>query len=406
MIITADRIVPITRATIRDGYVRFKNGRIQAIGRQSELGPDVSEPITRLDGCVLLPGLINPHTHLELTRYAGRIPSGPFWSWIRGLVELRTMPGAVDTERAAVVDGAWQSLRAGVTCVGDISRQNIAWSALKPLPIRKVCYVELLTLADSPPRSVDELQAALAAVQPDERLTVGVSPHAPYSVPGPQIIDALRMAGSGGLPWCTHWAETREEMDFFTRGATALPEFLAAAIAGCKIDPQRPAFDYLRACLRESGGGARSAGLIAHGNYAAGEDFAVLAELGVTVAYCPRAHAFFGHTAYPLGEYRRHGVPVTLGTDSAASNVNLNLLEELRHVRQNIPDPPSPIDLLRMVTVDAAAALGVADRVGSLAPGRCADLAAFPLSPDADLADLIDQAPLAQAVWVGGDRVI
>jgi hypothetical protein len=116
--------------------------------------------LTDLGQVVLTPGLVNPHTHLELGCYAGRLKPGPFWPWLKQLVELRRAPGQQERERQAAGQGAWASLRAGVTCVGDISRLNVAWHALKEVPIRKVCFVELLTLADGPPRNPQELAAA------------------------------------------------------------------------------------------------------------------------------------------------------------------------------------------------------------------------------------------------------
>ncbi|MFH1746815.1 MAG: amidohydrolase family protein, partial [Planctomycetota bacterium] len=211
MILKAAWIAPVVTPPIRAGWVAIMEGRIVALG--TGLPPaEKFGPVTDLGETILTPGLVNPHTHLELTTYAGQLPPDDFWIWIARLVRLRAAPGRVARERKGVRDGARQTLQAGVTCVGDISRENVAWQELKPLPIRKVCFVELLSLADLPPRNPHELREGVTAIQEDELLTAGITPHAPYTVPADQLRAAIQIAHELNRPWCTHWAETREEI--------------------------------------------------------------------------------------------------------------------------------------------------------------------------------------------------
>ncbi|MEW6251769.1 MAG: amidohydrolase family protein [Planctomycetota bacterium] len=456
MILRAAWVAPVGGPVIRDGEVEIAAGRIVAVGPvartlragqaalqhdhpqaapqhdPSQAAPQhdssqaarqhdspQSEPpapagghdVLELGNVVLTPGLVNAHTHLELTCYAGLLRPAPFWEWIPELARLRAAAGQVERERAGVAEGAWQSLRAGVTCVGDISRRNLHWPVLKTLPLRKVCFVELLSLADHPPRNPEELRAAVAQVEEDDFLTVGIAPHAPYSVPGEQIRAAVRLAGELGRPWCTHWAETREERGFLLGDGAALPAFLCALLEQCGVRPPGcSAIPYLEECC--AGG---PPGLLAHVNYVEGDDAARLAAAGHTVVYCPRAHHFFGHPPHPYRALLASGVRVVLGTDSLASNESLSLLAEARHLRRQTPDAPPPDVLLRMMTLEPARALGLGERIGSLEPGKAADLAAFPWRRVADgateaagdpIAQLIDDAPAPVGVWVSGARVL
>lgn len=403
MILKAAWIVPVTTPPVRHGYIELEGDRIVALGPsdQRSLPPPT---VTDLGDVVLVPGLVNPHTHLELGCYAGQLDPAPLWPWLERLVQLRREPVRVQRERQAAGDGARQSLQAGVTCIGDISRENVAWQPLKQIPIRKVCFVELLTLADQPPRDPDELRSAVAAVEQDPLLTVGVSPHAPYSVPAPYIQAALSLACELGRPWCTHWAESSEEVAFLRDGPKVLPFFLRVLLWRHGVtSPRALPMEYLARCCEGIKPGA-----LAHVNYIDDRELEPLAAAGHTVVYCPRAHHFFGHPPHPLPRLRRAGVPVALGTDSLASNESLSMLDEAHHVHIRVPDPPSPQELLRMVTLEGARGLGLADQIGSLEVGKQADLAAFPCAPEErdPVTALIARPAPPSAVWVAGRRVI
>lgn len=403
MILRAAWVVPISGPPIRDGAVRVAGEHIAAVGPVCKV-VGAGEACTDLGDVALTPGLVNPHTHLELTCYRGRMRPAPLWAWFPKLMRLRRAPGQIEREQRGVAEGARESLRAGVTCIGDISRRCLNWQVLRAIPIRKVCFVELLALADDPPRNLDELRAALDEVAEDGLLTAGLSPHAPYTVPPEQIRGAIRLAHERKRPWCTHWAETREERAFLLGEAGALPAYMRDLLAQCNLrSPGLSAIDLLDHCAHGA-----APGILAHFNYAQHGDAERLAAAGHTVVYCPRAHRFFGHPPHPYRALLSAGVNVAIGTDSAASNENLALLEELRFLRQSTADPPAAARLLEMVTLRAARALGLGDRVGALQPGHDADLAAFPCcaSTDDPAATIIDNAAPPAAVWVAGRRVV
>lgn len=401
MILRANWVIRVSAPPIRDGFVEIDGARIKRVGAASELRP--REGVVDLGDVVLTPGLVNPHTHLELTCYAGMAPPSPFWPWIQQMIQLRAAPGQREREHDAVIDGAWRSLRAGVTCVGDISRLNLAWRALKPLPIRKVCFAELLSLADDPPRNPEELRAVVAEMIEDELLTIGVTPHAPYTVPVEQFRAAIALAEELQRPWTTHLAETREEIAFLSGEKGALGPMIEALLDQCGVSAPRMTPTEL---LAASCAGPRP-GAIAHGNYLTDAEFDYLAEAGHTIVYCPRAHRFFGHTPHPFARMRAAGVRVAIGADSLASNYSLSMLDELQFMRRELTNAPSPAELLQMATLDAARALGSDGEIGSLDPGKQADLAAFPCTPNANnpLEDLIKNAPPPVGVWVAGRKI-
>jgi cytosine/adenosine deaminase-related metal-dependent hydrolase len=405
MILRADWIAPVSEPPLRDAYIAFDEDRIAAIGPASTL-PDSAE-VLELGAVILTPGLINAHTHLELTCHSGRLPRGPLWPWITALIVARREAGEAgrSLEQDGIVDGAWESLRCGVTCVGDITRTGQSWRILKPHPIRKVCFVELISIAADPPRTLAELGQVLDDIDTDDRLIAGVSPHAPYTVTAEDLRATYELAGEAGYPWTMHCAETLEEIAFLSGTAETLP---APIQAGQRTHGLLPHSSGLRGFLEDTLDSARG-GLLAHANYATADDAVWMAQHNFSVAYCPRAHAYFGHAQHPYRQLMAAGSPVVLATDSRASNENLSLLEECQHVQQHDPDAPSADVLLEMVTIRPAESLGLSDRLGSLEVGKQADLAAFAFDPneidESPLDRLIRTAPAASAVWIAGRQV-
>lgn len=408
MILTAAWVDPIFGPPLRNAFVQMDGPQIVRIGLQAELPPDFfqHEQVEALGNVLLLPGLINPHVHLELSCYRGAIPPQPLWSWLVELVRRRREPGAAEREAAGMRAGAWESLRAGVTCVGDISRTGESWRGLRDMPIRKVCFVELLSLAAEPPRNLCELRSALRAIRENPLLTAGVSAHAPYTVHADDVRAAVRCAAEEKRPWCVHWLETADERAWIEGAAEAIPLPMrrfqeSAGLKSPHVTPTK----YLEAAVTGA-----PAGALAHGNFLSEEDLPLLVRRRDVVVYCPRTHAYFGHPPHPLPKLLAAGVRVALGTDSLASNETLSVLDEARFVWQRFRGLCTARALLRMITIEAAAALGMESRIGSLEPGKLADLAAFPLGEESldeePHAHLIAHAPKPAAVWIHGSKLL
>ena len=401
MILTARWLAPLDRPLIEDGGICVEQGRIVQIGARRDLP---AGPTEDLGDVVLLPGLINAHAHLELTGYAGQLEPASLWMWLRRLVKLRRAADPRD-ERAAAARGAAESLRAGVTCVVDISRRGDTWPALADVPIRKICCAELISVANEPPRTPTELENAVADVACDDLLAAGVSPHAPYTVAAEDFEGTVALARRRGLPITTHWAETREERRWLSRGGGVLGAMIWA-FGGSEVirSPKCAPIEYAERL------GLLSAGaVLAHVNYIDDEELGRLARSAASVVYCPRSHRFFGHRDHRWADMLAAGVNVCIGTDSAASlpaGATLSVLDELRVLRQDRPDVPAET-LTGMATTRAARALGLDGQLGTLTPGKRADIVAVPLTGQGiedPLEDVLTGQAVPAGVWIDGLR--
>lgn len=396
----AKYVVPVEGPAIENGFVEVVDGRVAGLGQWDGAS---RRDVIDLGDSVLLPGFVNAHTHLELTCYAGQIPSAGLWTWIRKLIELRSQPGQLEREREAVRLGAELSLKAGVTTVGDISRMHLAWPVLKASPLRKVCFAELLCFAGEPARTMDELDAKVRETQADERLVVGISPHAPYSVTGEQIRGCVEMARQRHLPLTMHVAETPEERHLIEKGGGKLYYVFwwAGFLKKCP-PPKRPLFQHLAEC-----GLFEIPSLLAHMNYVEDRELDLLARSPCSVAYCPRAHRFHQHEGHRFREMLDRGINVCVGTDSLAGTESLSVLDDLRFLRREYPEL-DPALLLEMGTLRGARALQFNAQVGSIAPGKRADFAAIPLDAGGSrdpIVNVLESEASPVAVIIDGEPI-
>lgn len=408
----AEQVVPMRGEPLREAAVACRGEVIAQIGpaaRMAAIYPDAV--VDDLGRSILLPGLINAHCHLELSHRTRGGQVGPFSDWIGEMADAARSAGppAAWVEAAARA-GAVESLRAGVTCIGDISthphhsRQGIA-----PTSLRAVSYAELLGLGKAQARLNAALAQAADLPEPPGRIQPGLSPHAPYTVDEQGYRAALATAQRQGWPIATHLAESPEEAVFVSDAVgpfrdlwERLGQWSPEVAVGTGESPV-----HLASRIGLLG---RPEVLLAHVNYVGDTDLALLSEGKASVVYCPQTHAWFGHPPHRMAEMLDRGINVCLGTDSRASSATLNLLDDLAIVRKNHPrDVVSTRSLWSLVTVRAARPLGLAGLVGQLAPGAYADMAAFPLfdnDPDEALEAIVADRPAPTAVVVSGQRII
>ncbi|HVX14655.1 MAG TPA: amidohydrolase family protein [Pirellulales bacterium] len=372
-------VFPIVSPPLANGVVTVEGGQIVAVGRQA-IGCEAID----LGNVAILPGLINPHTHLEFSGLAAPLgePHISFPDWVRRVVAHRR---ATPSNAADVAAGLNECRRYGQVAVGEIATAVWEEESLT-CSIEATFFWESIGLRHE--LVDDRLAVARAYLQSTSGSRAwrrGLSPHAPYSV-HPRLFDGLiSLAAAARAPVAFHLAETAEELRFLSSGDGPYRELLSdlGAWDEAAIPRGTRPFDYLR---RLAASGVQA--LIIHGNYLDEEEIALLAAHAdrLTVIYCPRTHAYFGHTRYPLSRLLAAGANVALGTDSRASNPDLDLLEEMRFVARHYADEIPPATLLELCTLRAARALESADRLGSIEPGKTAALATIRLT-EADSTD-------------------
>jgi len=367
--LTARWLFPVDGPPLPNGVVVIADDKIAAVLPHSSRSHDID-----LGNVAILPGLVNAHTHLDLTGLRGQSPPTPdFTEWLRGVIAHRRRQTREEID-ADICMGVKESIAAGTTLIGDIAAAGASWEALSQTSLRAVVFYELLGLPLTRANKVesDGFQW-LDAHPPTDTCRPALSPHASYSVHTSLIQWASALTNSYAVPLATHLAETNEELELLTQRSGPLLPFLEELgvwdADGLAESPE----EIIRCTL---GAGPL---LLIHCNYLSPE---IELHSETTIVYCPRTHAAFGHPPHPFREFLQRGVGVALGTDSLASNPDLSILAEMRFIHQRYPNFPGDL-LLRMGTLSGAEALGWADEAGSLTPGKSADLVIVPL-PDND----------------------
>jgi len=363
---------------LENAWLAIDRCRIVALGRGSP--PGSSGTIRDLGDAIVLPGLVNAHTHLEFSDLAEPLAAdGGLPDWIRQVVAARRAragaggpdAGVGGSTVAAIRRGLAESAAAGVTMIGEIATSVLPAAYAGPGPRMRV-FREGLGLR---PAATDAVPRAVAADL--DRLTAagiaaGVSPHAPYSVAAPLGRRLLAEAGRRTLPAAMHLLESEAESELLAEGGGPFRRLLDDLGAWDPAAPPRllPAAEWIGWLA------AAGRGIVVHATHIA-RDPAALARLArhrdrLAVVVCPRTTQAISGMLPPLAVLREAGIRVAIGTDSRASNPDLSVLVECR----TLVDAAlaSPEEALRMATLEAAWALGFDRQAGRLAPGRPADL--------------------------------
>lgn len=345
---------------IRDGGILVREGRILAVGGWREVAGDGAR--RDLGPVTIVPGLINAHTHLELSHLAGRVPGGHgFEAWADAL--FAAMRESRVTE--AVMEQAVGDARAGGTCyMADVVVREFGM-------VRRVLERQGLggfLFNEFSGRGREFCPGSLPG-------DWGPGVHALYSTE-PALARTIKEWGlSRGLPFSLHLAEVPGENGLFQGGSGEFADFLRAR----RILPRGFSAPGLSAV-----GFARELGLLdertlaVHCVHVDESDVEILAASGASVCLCPRSNSRIGVGDAPAAVLYASGVPLCLGTDSLASAPCLDLWQELRAVRALMPSTASLFDLLALVTRNPARVLGIEADYGSLAVGKRAVWAVLP----------------------------
>jgi 5-methylthioadenosine/S-adenosylhomocysteine deaminase len=382
--LSADWVLPLDGPPLRDAHVSWEDGVI------TEVAPGRAE--RHLDDAVLLPGFVNAHSHLEYSVYAGFGDGLPFSAWL-GTHITRKRKLVYDDMLAIARRGAADSLGSGITTTADYSFSGASAVAAAELGLRAIVYLEVF--ASEPTVAQGQFEATRARVTETDLVRIGISPHAPYTC----SVEVYAWCLSLGIPVGTHLAENASENEWLEHGTGPMAANSAIFVAPSGKRAVATLEDVLCPEL-----------LCAHCVEVDTAEIALLREHDVPIAHCPRSNALLGCGAAPLAGLLAAGLRVGLGTDSPASTPSFDIFDELRaavyvaRARERRPDALTADAAIRLATIDAARALGLDATLGSLTPGKKADLTAVSLaeSPYHPIED-----PAAAVVFGGSpDRVL
>ena len=366
-------LFPMAGPALSDGAVAVYDDRIVEAGRFSDLrGRIPGADIVDHPDCVLMPGLVNAHIHLELSHLAHlaqQCESLPFVDWLETMLAERERLGAVGT---VVEEAARKTLQdqyaTGVIALGDIGNTPLAHALTNEFAGILFPFLEYLGLGR---RSLVPALKKLARHGDD----IACTAHAPYST-HPELIRALKKRADGlGFMFPIHVAEPACEIDLLGKGRGELADFLRQrgfyenVFQGAAIDITG-SVRYLHSL-----GVLDAKTICVHGVHVSKDEIGLLAQAGAKVCLCPGSNRFLQVGRAPVTDYLAAGILPGLGTDSAASNPKLSIWQEMCCITKDHP-AVAPMTILKMATIGGAKTLGIEAGYGTLEPGKNAALLA------------------------------
>ncbi len=381
-ILCADYVLPVSADLIEDGAVVIDETKIIAVGSHTKIVAEYPEIVVeKFHEAVIMPGLVNCHSHLEITAMRGFLDDveADFYSWLMKLTSVRGEKLTEEDIKTAALFGALEGVRSGVTCFGDIGRYGVAgFEALKTNGLRGVLFQE----TDFSPndRTADEdfgkLKDKFLELKATETsfVKVGLSPHAPYTVSRKLFELITEYAVNENIKTSIHAAESNQERDFFETGEG----FFAELYQKINLDWNAPRASPVR--YLADIGVLQSAPLLAHCVKVSDGDIDLISASRSKVAHCPKSNAKFGHGIAPLEKFLDADIRVGFGSDSVASNNVCDILEEARFAtlaartseckKRFLPAK----EIIETATFGGAKSLGLESEIGSLEAGKQADL--------------------------------
>lgn len=399
----ASWILPISEPPIRDGWLAVDHGRVVAFGSAGKRVLADGARVVDLGDVAIMPGLVNAHTHLELSYLRDEVPpASQFVTWIRGVMQARReRPDPGGREILDAIDAALaEAVACGTAIVGDISNTLVSFEPLTRSSLAAVVFYELIRFNTPDPAGVvARALADLEALPPTEKVRASLAAHAPYSV-APLVLRAIRQAVNNDpfTPCSIHLSESAEEVEFIRSGEgpwrTLLEEIGSWDPAW--VAPGGSPVQFL-----DDSGFLDGRLLAVHGVQMTTADLDRLVARGTTLVTCPRSNGHTGAGAPPIEDFYNYGVKVAVGTDSLASSPDLNVFAELATMRALAPTV-SAAALLDSATRQGACALGFDADYGTIEPGKSGRLLAVSIPADTEDVEeyLVGGVEQSQIRWI------
>ncbi|MBE0499871.1 MAG: amidohydrolase family protein [Desulfuromonadales bacterium] len=367
-------VLPMTAAPIIDGAIHVRDGRIIAVGTRATLCS--ATPLVELvdfGAAILMPPLVNAHTHLELTDFkkwrsaatTESIPPEDFAEWILQVIRIKR-ERSHDDFCTSLKNGLRESLASGVGVIVDILSLPELADCYDGTPLLGRIDLELI---GRDPKFVQPLlkraEKWLAGRTPDG-FDRGLSPHAPYTVSAEILSEIVNFAEARRVAFSIHTAESAAEVQLLQQSQGVLAEKLYPAVSWLPPDPplQITPVDYLH-----RSGAMRSSTLLIHAVHLTPDEIGRIGRTGSTVVLCPRSNEQLGTGVAPVEQFICRGVRLALGTDSLASNDSLSIWAEMEAAQRIYAGLLSPAQIVAMATINGADAIGLAGEIGALQPG-------------------------------------
>jgi cytosine/adenosine deaminase-related metal-dependent hydrolase len=385
-IITASYVLPMTNGcpVLKDGAIATELGKIHGAGTLEEMkGRFPDAPVKQHAGLVLMPGLVNAHSHLDLVSLYNPVVFAEGETALdQGLEFAQNLIDAIDFKHDAKPDNIIEGIQRGIdrlietgtTCVGDMTHFEGTFKLLRDAGLRAVVFPEVLAGRGEAAQQKFEIALALLEKYTDathDRVRVGLGPYAPYLLSRNLLKIISQHAREASIPLMIHAAESFAEMEFFfdSQGPIATEVFPMLGWAELPPAQRMTPIAYLTEI-----GFFEAPTTIVGGLQLAAKDFPLLARHLVRVVWCPTMNTLMRHGQFPYGRLSEHGIPTGLGTESWIGQRGFNIWEEMRSATRGGAVPlPSPMEAMRMATIGGARTLGLDHLIGTLEEGKKAD---------------------------------
>jgi 5-methylthioadenosine/S-adenosylhomocysteine deaminase len=419
-IYSADLVLPITSPPIEDGAVVVKNERIIFVGKRKTAQKLFSNFEERnFTSALIMPGLINLHTHSELGAFSSLARPTEFLRWLVKLIKKSRQFTAKDWFHSAEI-GVKKCLRAGITAIADITRTGQGFQAALSQQLRGIIFFEIVGVDN---RDVDKRMAELKSKieqskhllekESSKSLTIGLSPHSVYTLSSSALRVVLKHAAKERLPTAIHLAETQAEVEFTQQGSGDLANFFSNYLnldlvktGGLSLTP----FQYLVKL-----GALRVIPLLIHGVWLTEADLDLIKREELAIIFCLKSNEMLQVGEAPVSRVLQKKIRFGLGTDSAASVKELDLFGEIRKLREIAQKQGSSFflsdkELVELITIKAAELIRMRDLIGSLEVGKLADMAVVEIEGakfGSPYSYLVDQATASNIIYtlIGGKLV-